>query len=104
MHIFIYFEEGNGNPLQCPCLGNAMDREACHMRAHPQIGQLLLKDHLQFKGIGSNSHLPSQKCALAEKNIGSFLFFKMFFCGSFLKSLFNLLQYCFCFMFWLFVY
>ena len=34
MHIFIYFEEGNGNPLQCPCLGNAMDREACHMRAH----------------------------------------------------------------------
>ena len=32
------------------------------------------------------------------------LFFKDFFfwCGLFLKSLLNLLQYCFCFMFWFF--
>ena len=30
----------------------------------------------------------------------SFLFF--FWCGPFLKSLLNLLQYCFCFMFWFF--
>ena len=30
-------------------------------------------------------------------------FFKHFFrCGPFLKSLLNLLQYCFCFMFWFF--
>ena len=31
------------------------------------------------------------------------MFFKDFFlCGPFLKSLLNLLQYCFCFMFWYF--
>ena len=29
-------------------------------------------------------------------------FFKIFWCGPFLKSLLNLLQYCFCFMFWCF--
>ena len=33
----------------------------------------------------------------------SFFFFNFFFsCGPLLKSLFNLLQYCFCFMFWFF--
>ena len=31
-----------------------------------------------------------------------FLFFFSFWCGPFLKSLLNLLQYCFCFMFWFF--
>ena len=31
-----------------------------------------------------------------------FFFFKIFWCGPFLKSLLNLLQYCFCFMFWFF--
>ena len=34
MHMFIYFEEGNGNPLQCSCLGNPMDREAWHTIVH----------------------------------------------------------------------
>ena len=29
-------------------------------------------------------------------------FFKIFWCGQFLKSLLNLLQYCFCFIFWFF--
>ena len=32
----------------------------------------------------------------------SFLFLKIFWCGPFLKSLLNLLQYCSCFMFWFF--
>ena len=38
-----------------------------------------------------------------EIDFGVF-FFKIFLfgCGPFLKSLFNLLQYCFCFMFWVF--
>ena len=26
--------EGNGNPLQCPCLGNLMDRGACWAAVH----------------------------------------------------------------------
>ena len=30
------------------------------------------------------------------------LFIYLFLCGPFLKSLLNLLQYCFCFMFWFF--
>ena len=30
------------------------------------------------------------------------LFLDFFWCGPFLKSLLNLLQYCFCFMFWIF--
>ena len=25
----MYFGEGNGNPLQCPCLENPRDRGAC---------------------------------------------------------------------------
>ena len=34
----------------------------------------------------------------------TFMYLKIFFffCGPFLKSLLNLLQYCFCFMFWVF--
>ena len=31
-----------------------------------------------------------------------FFFLKIFWCGPFLKSLLNLLQYCFCFMLWVF--
>ena len=27
-------EEGNGNPLQCSCLENPMDREACQAMVH----------------------------------------------------------------------
>ena len=34
--------------------------------------------------------------------VGFFLRFFFFWCGPFLKSLLNLLQYCFCFMFWFF--
>ena len=34
--------------------------------------------------------------------VGFLFCFKIFFCGPFLKSLSNLLQYCFCFMFWFF--
>ena len=26
--------EGNGNPLQCSCLGNPMDRTACRATVH----------------------------------------------------------------------
>ena len=32
----------------------------------------------------------------------TFFFLRFFWCGPFLKSLLNLLQYCFCFMFWFF--
>ena len=48
------------------------------------------------------------KCSFSwgfVRTIGLFYFFKDFFffwCGPFLKSLLNLLQYCFCFMFWFF--
>ena len=34
--------------------------------------------------------------------IGFFFLLRFFWCGQFLKSLLNLLQYCFCFMFWFF--
>ena len=29
-----YIGEGNGNPVQCSCLGNPMDRGACQATAH----------------------------------------------------------------------
>ena len=36
------------------------------------------------------------------KSLGPFFFLRSFLCGPFLKSLLNLLQYCFCFIFWIF--
>ena len=30
----MYHGEGNGNPLQCSCLENPMDREACWVTVH----------------------------------------------------------------------
>ena len=29
MALLLFYEEGNGNPLQYPCLENSMDRRAC---------------------------------------------------------------------------
>ena len=29
-----FLEEGNGNPLQCPCLGNPVDRGAWRATVH----------------------------------------------------------------------
>ena len=46
----------------------------------------------------SNSHFFK---ATPDSGLLSFFFF-FFLCGSFLKSFLNLLQYCFCFMFWFF--
>ena len=48
---------------------------------------------------GINIYQKSSNCILM---IHAFIFKIFFLCGPFLKSLLNLLQYCFCFMFWFF--
>ena len=44
----------------------------------------------------------SQVDTFLKINLFFFFFLKIFWCGPFLKFLLNLLQYCFCFMFWFF--
>ena len=49
----------------------------------------------RLKGLQGCSHKE-----LLSVCILSYLFKRLFWCGSFFKSLLSLLQYCFCFMFW----
>jgi len=74
--------EGNGNPLQCSCLENPRDGGAWWVAVY---GVTQSRTRLKRLSSSSSSFL---------KNFKFFIFH--------FKSLLNLLQYCFCFMFWLF--
>ena len=60
---------GNGNPFQCSCLGNPMDRGAWRATVHgvaKSWTQLSDRTELMFTGKGLN--IPSRGRMLEEKN------------------------------------
>ena len=63
--------------------------------------------YLRSHACGRNPSTCNVLWAPKSMLLNSFLFFffhlRIFWCGPFLKSLFNLLQYCFCFTLWFFV-
>ena len=77
--------EGNGNALQYSCLENPIDRGAWRAIVH---------------------RVAKSQTQLSDYILQLLFFLRFFFFfywwGLFLKSLLNLLQYCFCIMFWFF--
>ena len=56
--------EGKGNPLQCSCLGNPMDRGACRATVHgPQSARhdLATKQQISHEYIGKNPEQNTSK-------------------------------------------
>ena len=117
--------DGNGNVLQYSCLGNHMDRrrysswgcKELDVTEHtpPSLLPAPTPSHTMSLAL-SSCHQTSQARKLLWRKRLSLLFdskvmwskicffkdFFFFFCEPFLKSLLNLLQCCFCFMFWFF--
>ena len=91
--------EGNGNTIQYSCLGNPMDREpgGLQFMGLQRIGHdLVTKSHnVDRYAVSLNPH---NQCVWY---VISLFFFKNIFLDvdHFLKSLLNLLKYCFCFIF-----
>ena len=63
---------------------------------------ILLGIYLEMRFLGSLQYIYLYfSCSIMSSSINIHIF-KVFWCGPFLKSLLNLLQYCFCFMCWFF--
>ena len=51
-------EEGNGNPLQCSCLENSMDRGAWQATVHGvSKSQILLSNKYTFQNFAQTSYI-----------------------------------------------
>ena len=68
-----------------------------------QVFEIVKKERKPYKLLTCTAQWRMFQALLQMDNLAQVFFVLFFFfCGPFLKSLFNLSQYCFCLMFWVF--